>query len=318
MSSHSLATRTEKTEPAPARTRRTRNRGWKPRLAPLSILRLLILFGFGIFCLVPLIWLLLTPTKTDAAILGDFPLSFGTFDRLAAAWQHLTAYSGGILFKWMLNSVYYSAGSLVITIVTGLLAGYAMATMRFPGRKTILTLTLLSMVMPATVTVLPLFLEINAVGLTNTAASVILPASFFPFGVYLAFVYFSTSVPKELLEAARLDGCSEFRAFISVVLPIAKPLIGLLAFFSFVANWNNYFLPYVMLSDQDAYNLPVGLGALMAGSPALHPERGGSFLPITRPEVALAGLIVVIPIALLFLIFQRYLVRGILSGSVKS
>jgi multiple sugar transport system permease protein len=115
-----------------------------------------------------------------------------------------------------------------------------------------------------------------------------------------------------------MDGCTEVGLFRRVALPLAKPLIGLLAFFSFVANWNNYFLPYVMLSDQSAFNLPVGLGALIAGTPALNPSAGGSFMPITRPEVALAGLIVVAPIAVIFLFAQRYLVRGILAGSVKS
>ncbi|MDQ0634177.1 multiple sugar transport system permease protein [Arthrobacter pascens] len=308
----------EKARPQPSQARGPKRRTVNLKRAPLTALRLLILFGFSIFCVVPLVWLLLAPTKTDAGILGDFPLSFGSFDQLAAAWQHLFAYSGGIMITWMLNSIYYSVASLAITVVTALLAAYALATMSFPGRKTILTLTLLTMVLPAAAVVLPLFLEINAVHLTNTAASVILPAAFFPFGVYLAFVYFSTSLPKELLEAARLDGCTEFRLFTSVVLPLAKPIIGLLAFFSFVANWNNYFLPFVMLSDQDTYNLPVGLGALISGAPALHPEGGGSFLPITRPEVALAGLIVVVPIACLFLVFQRFLIHGILSGSVKS
>lgn len=314
----SLPKSADKTRPRTSPPRTLKRPTMNLKRAPLSALRLLILIGFSIFCVVPLIWLLLTPTKTDAGILGDFPLSFGSLDQLATAWEHLFAYSGGIMVKWMLNSFYYTAASLAITIVTALLAAYALATMSFPGRKLVLTLTLLTMVLPGTAVVLPLFLEINAVHLTNTAASVILPAAFFPFGVYLAFVYFSTSLPKELLEAARLDGCSEFRLFTSVVLPLSKPIIGLLAFFSFVANWNNYFLPYVMLSDQDTYNLPVGLGALIAGSPALHPEQGGSFLPITRPEVALAGLIVVLPIACLFLFFQRFLVGGILSGSVKS
>jgi multiple sugar transport system permease protein len=237
---------------------------------------------------------------------------------VAEAWRHLTDYQDGVLFQWLVNSVLYSVGSLAVTLVTALMAGYALATFRIPGRRLILVLTLIAMIVPPTALVLPLFLEINAVHLTNTALSVILPASFYPFGVYLAFIYFSTSLPRELLEAARMDGCTEVGLFRRVALPLAKPLIGLLAFFSFVANWNNYFLPYVMLSDQSAFNLPVGLGALIAGTPALNPSAGGSFMPITRPEVALAGLIVVAPIAVIFLFAQRYLVRGILAGSVKS
>ncbi len=297
-------------------TTRSRSRRRRKVFSPLSALRLLVLFGFAIFCLIPLIWLVLAPSKTDDQLLST-PLSFGSWDRYALSWEHLIQYNGGVMFLWMLNSLIYAIVPLIITVVISLLAAYALATMRFRGRKTILMATLLAIVLPAAAMVLPLFLEINALHLVNTAASIILPASFFPFGVYLAFVYFSTSLPSELLEAARIDGCSEFGVFRRIALPLAKPVIALLAFFAFVANWNNYFLPYVMLTDDSKFNLPVGLGTLIASTPALHPSSGGSILPITYPEAAMAGLIVVVPIVILFLFFQRFLVRGILSGSTK-
>lgn len=292
-------------------------RGIAPGAVVARSIRVLLLLAFGIYCMIPLLWLLLAPSKTDAQIVGDAPLGFGSLSGYAAAWENLVSYSSGIIFQWMLNSAWYSAASLVITLATCLMAGYALAVSRIPWRKPLLILTLVTMMIPPTALVLPLFLEFNAVRLTNTPWSVILPASFYPFGVYLAFIYFSTSLPKGLLEAARLDGCSEWGLFRRIALPLATPLVGLLAFFSFVANWNNYFLPYVMLSRQDAFNLPVGLGALISGTPALNPASGGSNLDIHRPEVALAGLIVVVPIAIIFLFCQRYLVQGILAGSVK-
>lgn len=301
-----------------------RRRGSSPTPRPRrgfsvpGLVRLLILAGFAFFCVVPLVWLLFAPTKTDDQLLYDHPLSFGTIERALLAWQHLADFNDGVMYQWMVNSVYYSAGSVIISVVAAVPAAYAMATMRFVGRRLILTLTLVAMVLPATAVVLPLFLELNALRLTNTALSVILPAAFYPFGVYLAYVYFVTSLPKELLEAARMDGCGELRVFLHTALPLAKPVIAILVFFSFVANWTNYFLPYVMLSTDDMYNLPVGLGALISGTPALKPGSGGSVLPITYPEAALAGLIVVVPIALMFIFFQRFLVRGLLSGSVKS
>jgi multiple sugar transport system permease protein len=300
----------------PAGRRRRPARRSKLRISPLAGLRLVILFGFAVFCVIPLIWLVLAPTNTDAQLLDGGPMSFGSWDRLALAWQHLADYNDGVMYKWMLNSVYYTIVPLIVSVVVALLAGYALATMRFHGRKLILLITLIAMVLPATAVVLPLFLEINAVHLTNTAASVILPASFYPFGVYLTFIYFATSLPKELLEAARIDGCSEVKLFLHIALPLAKPVVALVAFFSFVTQWNNYFLPYVMLSEDAKYNLPVGLGSLLASTPAIK-TTGGTFLPITHPEGALAGLIVVAPVALLFLFFQRFLVRGILTGSTK-
>jgi len=177
--------------------------------------------------------------------------------------------------------------------------------------------TLLTMIMPGSATVLPLFLEVNAVHQLNTPLSVILPSAFFPFGVYLAYIYFATSLPRELLAAGRIDGASEVRLFLSIALPLSKPILGLIAFFSFVGNWNNFFLPFVMLSDDTKYNLPVGLQALIANSPALHPALGGSDLPIRRPEAALAGLIVVVPVLIVFLFSQRYVVAGMLAGAEK-
>ncbi len=286
------------------------------RISLATVIRWLVLYGFAIFCVVPLVWLLLAPTKDDEQLTVS-PLGFGSLQHLVLAWQHLADYNGGVMFQWMANSVLYAIVPLVISVAISLLAAYALATMRFRGRKVILMATLLAMVLPATALVLPLFLELNAVHLINTAASVILPASFFPFGVYLAYVYFATSLPTELLEAARIDGCSEVGVFMRVALPLAKPVVALLAFFSFVANWNNYFLPYVMLTDDSKFNLPVGLGTLIASTPALNPNKGGSILPIHYAEAALAGLIVVVPVAILFLFFQRFLIRGILSGSTK-
>jgi multiple sugar transport system permease protein len=297
---------------------RPRRRRTRVRLSAVGVIRLLLLFGFAVFCLIPLVWLLFAPTKTNTEMVTANPLSFGSIQTALLAWQHLADYNGGVIYSWMANSVFYAVGSVVLSVAVAVPAAYALATMRFAGRKLILTLTLVAMVVPATAVVLPLFLELNAVHLTNTAASVILPAAFYPFGVYLAFVYFATSLPRELLEAARMDGCGELRVFLHTALPLAKPIIAILVFFSFVANWSNYFLPFVMLSDTSLYNLPVGLGNLISGSGALNPALGATDLPIHYPEAALAGLIVVVPVAILFIAFQRFLIRGLLSGSVKS
>jgi multiple sugar transport system permease protein len=286
------------------------------RLTPGAALRWVTLWGFAVFCIVPLVWLVLAPSKDDAALIAS-PLGWGTLQRYAESWQHLAAYDNGAIFLWIANSVIYAVVPLIITVAIALPAAYALATMRFAGRKLILLATLFAMVVPAAAMVLPLFMEINALHLVNTIWSVILPAAFFPFGVYLAFVYFSTSLPPELLEAGRIDGCSELGVFFRIALPLAKPVVGMLVFFAFIANWNNFFLPYVMLTDSSMFNLPVGLGTLISGSSALRPSSGGDFLPITYPEAAMAGLVVVVPIALLFIFFQRFLVRGILDGSSK-
>jgi multiple sugar transport system permease protein len=146
---------------------------------------------------------------------------------------------------------------------------------------------------------------------------VILPTAFFPFGVFLAYVFYATSVPRDLLAAGRVDGCSEWQLFRLVCLPLSKTLIGLLTFLSFTANWNNYFLPYVMLHDDESYTLAVGLQALVTGTPMLAMTGQGTSALLKRPEGALIGLLMVLPLTIVFIASQRYVIAGALTGSIK-
>ena len=159
------------------------------------------------------------------------------------------------------------------------------------------------MIMPAAALVLPIFLELNALHLIGSVFSVILPFSFFPFGVYLAYIYYATAIPSELLDAARVDGCGEWLTFRRIALPLAKPVLALVFFFSFVANWNNFFLPYVVLANSDQYPITVGLSNLLASTPSFNPAvgGGGQSVNIFKPELALATLLAVIPVAIVFL-----------------
>ncbi|NUR24307.1 MAG: carbohydrate ABC transporter permease, partial [Catenulispora sp.] len=194
-------------------------------------------------------------------------------------------------------------------------AGYALAMTEFRGRRTLLIATLVVMLMPNATLVVPLFLEINAVHLIGSMWSIILPYAFYPFGVYLAYIYFSTALPRELLEAARLDGCSEFGVFRRVALPLAAPIVALVGFFSFVANWTNYFLPYVLLPQSDQFPVQVGLGTLLNDVPQFNPTVGN--LAVQRPELALATLLAITPVLIVFLFSQRFLVAGMLAGATK-
>jgi multiple sugar transport system permease protein len=155
--------------------------------------------------------------------------------------------------------------------------------------------------------------------LIGRSLSVILPFSFFPFGVYLAYIYYATSIPPTLLDAAQVDGAGELQTFLRVALPLAKPVVALVFFFSFVSDWNNFFLPYVVLADSNQYPITVGLSDLVASTPAFNPAvgGGGGSLHIFKPELALATLIAVVPIAIVFLFSQRALVRGVVGGAVK-
>jgi len=282
-----------------------------------SALRLLLLVLFGVYFGLPLIWLLLAPTKTDNQLLELTPLAFGSFARVAQAWQNLLIFDHGAIVRWGVNSIYYTLTSLILSIVLTVPAGYALGTAKFAGRSTLLWLTLITMILPGSALVLPLFLEMNVVHLVNTPWSVILPAAFFPFGVYLSYIFYSVSLPKDLMAAARVDGCSELQLFWYIGLPLARSLLGLLTFLSFTGNWNNFFLPFVMLNTGKFYNLPVGIQVLMSGTNALRPTLSATDIPIHRAEVATAGVAMVLPVMLVFIFAQRFLVTGILAGTLK-
>jgi multiple sugar transport system permease protein len=281
--------------------------------------RVTILTIFALFFFAPIVWLLLAPTKSDQALVTSSPFAFGSWHNLAHAWHHLDSFSSHIFRRWMENSLLYSSAATAIVVATAVPAGYGLALGRFPGRRLLLTVTLVVMVMPAASLVLPIFLELNALHLLGGVTSVILPFSFFPFGVYIAYIYYATAVPRELLEAARIDGCGEWGTFRYVAVPLAKPVIALVTFFSFVADWTNFFLPYALIGDSSQYPIQVGLSDLVSSTPSFNPAvgGGGQQVGIFRPELALATLIAVVPIALLFMVSQRALVRGLVGGAVK-
>jgi multiple sugar transport system permease protein len=218
-----------------------------------------VLLLFAAYFFVPLLWLVLATSKSAPQLLELNPLAFGSFQRIQEAWQRIIEYQDGEVLQWVFNSVSYAAWGLTLSLASSIPAGYILAIARFPGRRPLLWLTLITMLLPPSALVLPVFMELNLFHLVNTQWAVILPAAFFPFGTYLAYIYYASSLPPELLDAARVDGCSEAQLFWHIALPLATPLLGLLAFLNFTTNWNNFFGPYVLLNDDKLFNLPVGI-----------------------------------------------------------
>ncbi len=276
---------------------------------------ILVLLVFALFFVVPLVWLLIAPTKTDRQLLLEMPFAFGDFSTLAANWTSLVTFQGGLIWQWIGNSAFYCGVALVITLLISIPAGYAMALTEFPGRKALLATTLVVMLVPGTALVLPIFLELSAVRLIGNPLAAILPFSFFPFGVYLTYIYFSTAVSRDLLDAARIDGASEFEVFLKIAMPLATPVIALVGFFNFTGNWNNYFLPYVTLPGKKA-PIQVGLAELLSNVPAFNPTNAAS-TTISLSALALATLIAIAPVMIVFLFCQRFLVSGMTAGGTK-
>jgi multiple sugar transport system permease protein len=285
--------------------------GWSGRAIVTAIVTIFVLF-FAI----PIVWLLVATTKSAHGLIVDDPFRPGSLADLAANARQLFDFQDGAVTSWIANSALYALGALALTLVASIPAGYALALTEFRLRRLLLVLTLVVMLIPNTALVLPIFLELNVVGLIGSPLSVILPMSFFPFGVYLTYIYFSTSLPRDLLAAARIDGCGELQVFRRIALPLAAPIVALVAFFSFVQSWNNFFLPFVMLPASDDYPIQVGLTSLLASTPAFNPSSAGT-QSVQLPTLALATVISVLPVLVVFLFSQRFLVAGMTAGGTK-
>ena len=291
-----------------------------PRRYVVRFCALMVLLIFTSFFFVPIVWLFLAPTKTDGQLLHDSPFAIGSLSTFAHTFHKIVTYSGDSLLIWLKNSAIYSFGGTALAVGAAIPAGYGLALTHFIGRRTLLSITLIVMIMPATALVLPLFLEMNKLGLYGTVWSLILPFGFFPFGVYLAYIYFSSSIPKDLLAAARIDGATEWSVFRHIALPLARPVVGLVGFFAFVASWNNFFLPFVMTYDNSQYPVQIGLQQLISSTTSFNPvifTSGATVVKLYRPDLAMAVLIAIAPVLIVFLFAQRTLVTGMLAGSTK-
>ncbi len=272
---------------------------------------------FAVISLIPMIWLILAPSKTDRELSYRSPYAFGSFKGYWNAWKHLRYFDNGVIGTWLVNSIWYTAAIVLIATATAALAGFVISASNIKFKKTFLISTLIMMLVPPVALVIPLFVEMDKVHLVDNPWSVILISSLYPFGAFLAYIYYTTSIPAELYESARLDGCNDFKLFSKIALPLSTPLISLLAFFAFIGNWANYFMPYVMLPSSQHYTLPLGLGFLFLSTPAINPGVGATSVPIYKPEIALAGALIAVPIMIMFLISQKRLIRGMLAGSIK-
>ena len=275
------------------------------------------LIFFAFVSIIPMIWLLVTPSKNDADVTNRHALSFGQFSGYKNAWDNLQFFDEGVIFRWLLNSIWYTVTIVIIATVTATLAGFALSASSIKFKKSILISTLITMLVPPMALVVPVFVLVDKLSLMDNPLAVIFVSSLYPFGVFLSYIYFTTTIPRELYEAGRIDGCNDFKLFTKIALPLSWPLVSLLAFFAFIGNWANYFLPYILLPSSVNYTLPIGLGFLFSATPAINPSVGATSVPIYKPEIALAGVLIALPIMIVFMISQKRLVRGMLSGSIK-
>jgi multiple sugar transport system permease protein len=292
----------------PAATRR-RSLGTidKPRRSiTLTVLTGIVL----VYSLIPLIWLFINASKTQSDLFSTFGLWFGDefalFDNIGRA----LTYDDGIFLRWFGNTLLYvvvGAGGATLLAVLG---GYALAKYEFPGKRAVFAIVIGAVAVPGTALAVPTFLMFSSMGLTNTPWSVIIPSLISPFGLYLMWTFASEAVPTELMEAARIDGASEFRIFWQVASRLLAPGFVTVLLFTMVATWNNYFLPLIMLRDPDWYPLIIGLNQWNAQAAT----AGGTAIF----DLVLTGsLLTIVPLIIAFLFLQRYWQSGLAAGSVK-
>jgi len=294
---------------ASKRARNTANPAPKgPKESPLArVGAMTVMLVFTLYFLIPIWWLFIAGTKSSSQFSSTSPLWFADFN-LFANIGNLVAYRDGVFLKWMLNSALYAgAGALLATLFAGM-TGYALAKYRFPGRELLFNIVLGGVLVPATALALPLFLIFSQVSLTNTFWAVFLPSLVSPFGVYLTRIFAAASVPDELIEAARLDGAGEVRTFFTVSVKLMFPALVTVFLFQFVAIWNNFFLPLIMLRDETLF--PVTLGLYAWNSQV-------NQIPELRGYVLIGALLSIIPLIILFLLLQRFWRNGLGAGSVK-
>ena len=207
-------------------------------------------------------------------------------------------------FRWLVNTVFMAVMAMILTCITAAMAGYALAKKRFRGRALVFSLIVCAMALPKQVVLIPLIKEVSALRMWDNIWAVILPTVGWPFGVFL-MKQFSESIPGEILEAARVDGSSEFRTFSTIVIPMVKPGIGALAIFTFINSWNDYFMQLVMLPSGNNSTISLGISTLQNDTTVN--------MGLLMAGAALAA----VPIIIVFLIFQKYFTQGITMGAVK-
>jgi multiple sugar transport system permease protein len=223
--------------------------------------------------------------------------------------RELSGYRDGIFWHWMLNTALYAGAGALLSTAVAAVSGYALAVYRFRGRNLIFNVLIGGILVPSVVLAIPQYLLLAKVGLANTYWAVLLPGIVHPYSIYLSRVYAAAAIPTSLLDAGRIDGAGEVRMLARVSLPLMTPGLVTIFLFQFVAIWNNFLLPYIMLADDTKFPLTVGLYTLLVS---------GANQPSLYTLVITGSALSIIPLVALFLTMQRYWRTDLSSGAVKS
>lgn len=271
------------------------------------VIAMVFLVALAVYFLLPVYWLVVNATKTQS----DLVTSNGFWFADWALWDNLKGLftrDDGVFIRWVLNSVLYAGIGAAVGTLLAAMAGFALAKYRFRGREVIFSVILGGVLVPATALALPLFLLFAKASQTDTIWAVFLPSIVSPFGVYLSRIFAASAVPDEIIEAARIDGATERRIFFGIAARLMAPALVTIFLFQFIAIWNNFLLPRVMLNDAKLYPLTYGL---------FYWQTQISRDPQLQTLVIVGSLVSVVPLIVVFLSLQRFWQAGLAAGSVK-
>jgi multiple sugar transport system permease protein len=264
-----------------------------------------VLYGLLILgslaCAAPFLWMIVASLMPTGGASVFPPV---VIPRSITLEHYRTLFTRMNVARYLLNSVVVSIGVTAVSLLINSLAGYAFAKYRFPGRDKLFTFLLASMIVPAQITMLPLFLMLNKMGLVNTYWGILVPGMASIFGIFLIRQY-ALSIPDSLIEAARMDGAGDIEIYWRVIVPLFRPVLVTLGLFTFMGTWNDFLWPLIVMTDDSMYTLPVAIANLM-----------GEHTPDT--ELMMAGsVLTVLPVLIVFMAVQKYYIQGIIAGSVK-
>jgi len=263
-------------------------------------IHLLLFLGIAI-TLAPFIWMISTSFKSAESVFTYPPQWIPEHPTLE---QYQRLFREVNFLQFFKNSVIVAFGITLFSLFLNSLGGYAFAKYRFPGREKIFALLLATMMVPGQITMIPVFLMLKSVGLINSYWGLIIPAGASAFGIFL-MRQFITTIPNDLIESARIDGCSEFRIYWTIILPLCKPVLAALGIFTFMGSWNAFLWPLIVMIKENMYTLPVALANL-----------SGQYA--TKFGLLMAGAVVVVtPVIIVFILAQRYVIRGVAVTGLK-
>ncbi|GAB3980158.1 carbohydrate ABC transporter permease [Actinoallomurus acanthiterrae] len=290
-----------RTRPAPLTT------GVRPSRGSIALTTVLMVL-FLLYSVAPVWWLLVSSTKGLSDLYGSFGLWFSGDFHLGANVRDTLTYHDHIYLRWIGNSILYAGVGAAGATLISLAAGYGMAKYRFRGRAALFATTIAASLLPTTLIALPLYLVFAKIGLTGTVWSVLIPSFINPYCVYLGRVYAESTVPDELIEAARMDGAGELRIFATIALKLMTTGAITIFMLDFITIWNNFFLPLFMLSGEKTF--PVTLGLYSWNQEVVRAQN-------MTPMVVTGSLLSIVPLALFMISLQRFWRGGILAGSLR-